>query len=150
MAAKTVARLPIVSSRPVLNLSSISQRPFTTLPSVTPVLKTQSSRSPAFSRPALQQSFRRSYADTVAGVTATTGSPPPSPPKPKRPFRFFRWVWRLTYLSAIGAVASVGWLTWNIYDLRHPAEQFEPDPAKKTLVILGMQCLAMRYRRLYD
>lgn len=71
----------------------------------------------------LQQSFRRSYADAVS-------------PKTKRRGRgFFRWTWRLTYLSAIG---GVGYLAYNIYSLRTPHEQFEPDPSKKTLVILGM------------
>jgi NADH:ubiquinone reductase (non-electrogenic) len=27
---------------------------------------------------------------------------------------------------------------YSIYDLRHPEEQYEPDPSKKTLVVLGM------------
>ena len=71
----------------------------------------------------LQQSFRRSYADT----------------KPQKYFRrsrvTLRWVWRAVYLGAIG---SVGYLGYTIYLLRTPSEQLEADPAKKTLVILGI------------
>lgn len=39
------------------------------------------------------------------------------------------------YLSALG---GIGWLSYSIYQLRTPNEQFEPDPSKKTLVILGI------------
>ena len=53
-------------------------------------------------------------------------------PKPKS--RALRYLWRTTYLSAIGGVAYLG---YSIYDSRHPNNQFEPDPSKKTLVILG-------------
>ena len=68
-----------------------------------------------------RQSTRRSYADVA--------------PKPKRRLRgFFRLTWRLTYLSAIG---GFGYLTYRIYQIRTPTEQYAPDPAKKTLVILG-------------
>ena len=67
------------------------------------------------------QAFRRGYADVV-------------PPKPKRR-RYFRWIWRLTYLSAFG---GVGWIIYNTWQSRHPAEQFDPDPDKKTLVVLGL------------
>lgn len=70
----------------------------------------------------LQQAFRRSYAD-VAPVK-----------KPKR-FRFLRFLWRATYLSAI---AGTGYLAYGVWELRHPDDQFEPDPTKKNLVILGM------------
>jgi NADH:ubiquinone reductase (non-electrogenic) len=40
----------------------------------------------------------------------------------------------LTYISALG---GIGWFAYHIYDLRHPTDQFEPDPSKKTLIILG-------------
>jgi NADH:ubiquinone reductase (non-electrogenic) len=40
----------------------------------------------------------------------------------------------LTYLSAIGGVA---YMVYGVYDLRHPDDQFEPDPTKQNLVILG-------------
>ena len=70
----------------------------------------------------LRQTFRRSYADVA-------------PPKPKRRIRgFFKWTWRLLYVSAI---AGAGYLAYTIYLLRTPSDQYAPDPAKKTLVILG-------------
>lgn len=77
----------------------------------------------ALTRPLLQtqQSFRRPFADAA------------TPAKRKR-FSFFRWAWRLTYISVIG---GAGFLTFQIYELRHPLEQREPDPGKKTLVVLG-------------
>jgi hypothetical protein len=75
----------------------------------------------------LQQSFRRGYAQAPQVVLSPT-------PKPKKRFRFFRWIWRITYLSALSGVA---FLTYQIWDLRNPREQFEPDPSKKTLVVLG-------------
>lgn len=37
-------------------------------------------------------------------------------------------------MSAIGGAAYLGYI---IYALRTPPEQFQPDPNKKTLVILG-------------
>lgn len=43
-------------------------------------------------------------------------------------------MWRLTLLTGIGLVGNMG---YSIYTLRNPTEQFEPDPSKKTLVILG-------------
>ncbi len=109
---------------PTLSLSSRSfqrglatcQRPTTTLHSARAQIK------PVSSRPVLQQSFRRSYADIVT-------------PKPKRRGRsVLRWTWRLTYLSAIGGLVYMG---YGIYLLRTPQEQLEPDPTKKNLVILG-------------
>ncbi|GAB1212587.1 External alternative NADH-ubiquinone oxidoreductase mitochondrial [Aspergillus terreus] len=84
-------------------------------------------RANAFSQQSFQRIARRSYADAAA--------PTPTPtPKPKKRFRFLRWTWRLTWLSGVG---MVGALAYSIYDQRHPLEQFEPDPNKKTLVILG-------------
>ncbi len=77
---------------------------------------------PALPRAQLQKIFRRSYADGI------------SPSTKRRGRGFFRWTWRLTYLSALG---GVGYLTYTIYLLRSPNEQFNPDPSKKTLVILG-------------
>jgi len=86
----------------------------------------QSSRAtirPSFSRQPPQQLARRSYADAMSPVTKRRGR------------RFFRWTWRLTYVSAIG---GLGWLGYSIWHQRTPHEQFDPDPSKKTLVILGM------------
>ncbi|KAL8388498.1 hypothetical protein RB595_009206 [Gaeumannomyces hyphopodioides] len=73
--------------------------------------------------------LRRQYA---------TGSAPeaqlaPAPKKPRR-FRKLRWAWRLTYLSLLGGLGYTG---YSIYKERHPDEQIEPDPSRKTLVILG-------------
>lgn len=81
----------------------------------------------------LRHPGRRSYADAPP-------PPPPSPPalpapRPKKRFRFFKWLWRLTWLSGVGLT---GVLAYSFYTLRHPLEQDEPDPAKKTLVILGV------------
>ncbi|KAJ6073399.1 External alternative NADH-ubiquinone oxidoreductase [Penicillium canescens] len=75
---------------------------------------------------------RRAYADL-----APTMLPPPSPspaPKPNKRFRLLLWSWRLAWLSGLGVTSIVG---FSIYTLRYPEEQIEPDPSKKTLVILG-------------
>lgn len=66
--------------------------------------------------------FRRAYADEAPK------------PKPGKLRRTFRWVWRLTYLSFAGLLGYTGYV---IYLDRHPAEQNERDPNKKTLVVLG-------------
>jgi hypothetical protein len=41
----------------------------------------------------------------------------------------------LTYLSVL---AGLGYVSYQVYDLRHPSDQVDPDPSKKTLVILGL------------
>lgn len=33
---------------------------------------------------------------------------------------------------------------YNIYDLKYPSDQFDPDPSKKTLVVLGKLALPPR------
>ncbi|QKX64177.1 uncharacterized protein TRUGW13939_11350 [Talaromyces rugulosus] len=83
-----------------------------------------SSASPLRSSP-IQPALRRAYADAAAAAPS---------PAPKKRFRFFRWAYRLTVLSGLGLT---GYLGYSIYILRHPEEQIEPDPSKKTLVILG-------------
>ncbi|KAF2670462.1 external NADH-ubiquinone oxidoreductase-like protein, partial [Microthyrium microscopicum] len=57
-------------------------------------------------------------------------------PKQKRgKFRsFVVWSWRLTYVSAL---IGAGYITYGVIQMRNPADQEEPDPSKKTLVILG-------------
>lgn len=69
-----------------------------------------------------RMAFRRAYADQAPkrkpGAIRTT----------------FKWIWRTTYLSIGGLLAYTAWV---IYDDRHPQPQFEADPTKKTLVILG-------------
>lgn len=66
--------------------------------------------------------FRRAYANEA---------PKPTSGKLRKTLR---WAWRLTYLSAAGLV---GYTCLIVYQDRHPEPQFEPDPSKKTLVILG-------------
>lgn len=90
---------------------------------VRPSLLSSSSASPLRSS-SFKPALRRAYADAAA-----------PPPAPKKRFRFFRWTYRLTVLSGLGLT---GYLAYSIYLLRHPEEQIEPDPSKKTLVILGM------------
>ncbi|KAF2269755.1 FAD/NAD(P)-binding domain-containing protein [Lojkania enalia] len=75
---------------------------------------------PTHSQIALRQSIRRQSTDDA--------------PKPKKRFSLLRWTWRLTYLTAIGGVA---YIAYGIWEMRNPPEQPEPDPNKKTLVILG-------------
>jgi len=75
-------------------------------------------------RPVARQ-LQRHYADAPASGAA--------PKKPRR-FRTLRWIWRLTYLSVLGGIGYVG---YGVYLDRHPGPQSQPDPSKKTLVILG-------------
>ncbi|KAK4123534.1 FAD/NAD(P)-binding domain-containing protein [Parathielavia appendiculata] len=72
----------------------------------------------------VSRQFRRGISDDAA----------PAPLPKKRRFRVLRWTWRLTYLSAIAGIAYIG---YGVYQDRHPEPQVEPDPSKKTLVILG-------------
>jgi len=58
----------------------------------------------------------------------------------KRSWGFLKWTWRLTYISAIAGTIYMG---YGIYQGRTPNEQFEPDPSKKTLVVLGKQQYSM-------
>ncbi|MCJ1314001.1 NADH:ubiquinone oxidoreductase [Agyrium rufum] len=70
----------------------------------------------------LRQSFRRSYADAapIKQIKKRAG--------------IFRWIWRLTYISILG---GTGYMAYTIYDSTNPGEQINPDPSKKTLVVLG-------------
>lgn len=126
MASKATVRLPIAFAKrttPSLSLTArrslVTSRPNQLIQSSKIATRSQPIRQQT-SRSALQQSFRRSYADVA--------------PK-RRKAGFFRWTWRLTYLSTIG---GLGYLAYLIYDLRTPDEQYEPDSKKKTLVILGI------------
>lgn len=114
-ACRLSAGVPIASTRALSSLAS--KRSAALLPL----------RSKPLPRSQLQQSFRRSYADAPEAKL--------SPAKPKKRFRILRWLWRLTYLSALG---FAGWVGYQIWYLRNPSEQFEPDPKKKTLVVLGV------------
>jgi NADH:ubiquinone reductase (non-electrogenic) len=87
-------------------------------------------------RKTLAQQCRRGYAEqnTVAGVPGVPGPGNALPKMKKKRAGVLRWAWRLTYLSAIG---MLGFSAYGIYVNRHPVEQQEPDPSKKTLVVLG-------------
>lgn len=50
---------------------------------------------------------------------------------------FLRWTWRVTYITIIAGVVYTGYEVWQS---KHPNDQFDPDPSKKTLVVLG-KCL---------
>ncbi|KKY19385.1 putative alternative nadh-dehydrogenase [Phaeomoniella chlamydospora] len=118
-------RVPLSPLRQSLTTSSFSQRSITTLSLQRSRAQAGSGRS-AIARVAQQQSFRRTYAD------APTVSLSPEPKKKR--FSFLRWTWRVIYLSAI---AGAGYLGYEVWLMNNPADQFEPDPKKKTLVILG-------------
>lgn len=66
--------------------------------------------------------FRRAYADEAPK------------PKPGKIRRTLRWAWRATYISLGGTIAYTCYL---VYQDRNPEKQFDPDPTKKTLVVLG-------------
>lgn len=124
MATKTLMRHPMrmTSDNAPFIFNSTFRRTFTS--AYRPITKISlcAPLRPTSSSQIIQQSFRRSYADTPPVV------------KPRRRAGFFRWTWRLVYVSTIGSAA---YLAYVIYDLRTPPEQVEPDPSKKTLVILG-------------
>ncbi|RDA94509.1 hypothetical protein CP533_2719 [Ophiocordyceps camponoti-saundersi (nom. inval.)] len=75
---------------------------------------------------------RLQFAGRVAFCRAYSDAPPR--PKPGRLRRALKWTWRFTYVS-VGAL--VGYSFYVMYQDRHPDPQAEPDPSKKTLVILG-------------
>lgn len=97
-------------------------------------ISTTTTRRPAYSIPATVQNqlqLQRRQASTEA--PAATLSPSQSEP-PKKKFRKLRFLWRLIQLSLVG---GLGYTAYSIYQERHPADQAEPDPSRKTLVILG-------------
>ena len=121
MATKAIARHPLWTSTPKSPTALAFRAKPTYISSQRPIHSSAPVR-PTFRSAQRHSEFRRSYADSVAPVIKRRGR------------GFFRWTWRLTYLSAIGGVA---YLSYNIYSLRTPQDQFEPDPSKKTLVVLG-------------
>ncbi|MCJ1338875.1 NADH:ubiquinone oxidoreductase [Bachmanniomyces sp. S44760] len=120
MATKLALRLPRSSNTPIQAfVNATNRRTLSTAPFCKVRPYARDTTKSAFSKPAFQSAFRRSYAEQISK---------------RRGRGFFRWTWRLTYLSALG---GIGWLSYTIYSLRTPQEQAEPDPSKKTLVILG-------------
>lgn len=95
-----------------------------------PTCQLVASQSPISRVAQVQRQFRRSYADVAPIVV-----------KPRRRFRPLRTAWRLTWISAL---AGVSYMAWSVYELRNPENQFEPDPTKKNLVILGRFVLIPR------
>lgn len=89
-----------------------------------PLVASQSAILRIAQKSLLQHQFRRTYADVAPVVVK----------KPRR-FRPLKNLWRATWISAIAGVIYLG---YGVYDLRHPEDQFEPDPTKKNLVILGI------------
>ncbi|KAI6371621.1 hypothetical protein MCOR25_003904 [Pyricularia grisea] len=89
-------------------------------------------RRPVYSTPASVQSQlqiqRRLESTEAPAVTLSPQQPP------KKKFRKLRFLWRLIQLSLIG---GLGYTAYSIYQERHPAEPADPDPNRKTLVILG-------------
>jgi NADH:ubiquinone reductase (non-electrogenic) len=127
-------RAPLTLSRAVPRSSLVSQRSLSALSTLSAL---RTARPSFISSPQLQRSFRRAYADAPTADLSPT-------PKPKKRFRFFRFLWRATYLSTLGGLA---YLTYTIYDAKHPADQIDPDPGKKTLVILGRSIARFRTLR---
>ncbi|KAK3399286.1 hypothetical protein B0T20DRAFT_196662 [Sordaria brevicollis] len=76
---------------------------------------------------AVTQQIRRAHTETPAPAL-------PEPPKERRRFRKLRWLWRAPLLASLAGIAYVG---WGVYEERNPGPQVEPDPSKKTLVVLG-------------
>lgn len=84
-------------------------------------------------------------AAAAAATTATSAKPapveepaadgpPPPKPKPGKIRRYLRNTGRTIALLLIGGLGYMGYV---IYSSRHPPVQFEQDPSKKNLVILG-------------
>ncbi|KAK4504840.1 hypothetical protein PRZ48_002803 [Zasmidium cellare] len=72
----------------------------------------------------LRAGFRRGFAEKLPNKEQVK----------KRSWGVLRWTWRLTYLSVLG---GLGYTAYGIWQNRNPVEQQEPDPSKKTLVVLG-------------
>lgn len=127
MATTTRAMMGLSASSIGFRAANAARRGFATSRSQTQLLtRARPSSRILLDKSKLQQQFRRGYADVAPVKTV----------KPKR-FRWLLFLWRATYLSALG---GIGYLSYGVWDLRHPDDQFEPDPTKKNLVILGM-CL---------
>jgi NADH:ubiquinone reductase (non-electrogenic) len=122
-----------------MGVNAVARRSLMTSSSFARVAARPSSQD-IFRQSIARHSFRRSYAELKPPVP--TGPAGPAGPveqvaqvkKPRR-FRTLRWIWRATYLSLIGGTA---YMAYTVYELRNPEEQFEPDPNKQNLVILGI------------
>lgn len=128
MASKAVMR-PLASVSAAIGLKHAGKRGFGNVSATQaqPLVRSEQGRARVqIPRSRVQEAFRRSYAE----VSVETQR------KVKRnSWRFLRWTWRLTLVSAVG---GLGWMAYGIYQNRTPADQADPDPSKKTLVVLGM------------
>lgn len=123
MAVGSLLIRPNAVSPATMQLATLSRRSLSYSSRVGNGLRAASSPLTVNSRRQLvQRTFRRSYADSAPE------------PQPKKRFRFLRWTYRLTLLAGLGLT---GWTAYSIYVLNNPEEQYQPDPDKKTLVILG-------------
>ncbi|EON64010.1 NADH dehydrogenase [Coniosporium apollinis CBS 100218] len=126
--AGAAAMRPFASASLLAHLRQTGGRAFSTASSRSSLLAPRArvaSRAP-LRQPTLRLAFRRNYNDNINPETKATVK--------RRGFKFFKWLWRATYLSAIGGLIYVG---YGIFEMRHPPDQVDPDPSKKTLVILG-------------
>ncbi|KAH7037903.1 uncharacterized protein B0I36DRAFT_372175 [Microdochium trichocladiopsis] len=129
----------MASSRAVARLAGASARQIpamrtSAMPTARAAFATSTRLSPR--QPALRTS--RQISHQLARSYATEGPSATLAPKPKKkPGKIrttFKWLRRLTYLSVL---VVIGGIVYDGYIDRHPDEQFEPDPKKKTLVVLG-------------
>ncbi|KAI9803170.1 MAG: External alternative NADH-ubiquinone oxidoreductase mitochondrial [Sarcosagium campestre] len=123
--SKSALRLQrFAASRPVCGVWH--SRAITTARNASAPLSIVSSRPRQSPITDFQRLARRAFADSAASI----------PKKTKRGGirSVLRWSWRIIYLSALG---GTGFLAYQIYSLRYPQDQTDPDPDKKTLVILG-------------
>ncbi|KAK5122063.1 External alternative NADH-ubiquinone oxidoreductase mitochondrial [Meristemomyces frigidus] len=127
MASKAVMR-PLVSVSAAIGFKQAGKRGYghMSAPKVPQLVRSEQGRARVqIPRQSIQQAFRRGYAEVS----------PETQRKVKRSsWRFLKWTWRLTWLSAVG---GLGYMAYGIYQNRTPADQEDPDPSKKTLVVLG-------------
>ncbi|KAI8609213.1 hypothetical protein BC830DRAFT_1173750, partial [Chytriomyces sp. MP71] len=84
------------------------------------------SHAPHFTKRVSSQAFSLPrYASRSSSSVAAT-----SAPKGSR----FKWTRRVL---TVGAVAGIAVVAYTVYELRHPLPQFEWDPSKKTVAVLG-------------
>lgn len=120
--ARAINMSALTRAGPLASHGAIASRAFSTA-SRTPAMRSAARPSMALKLNNTGRiAFRRAYADEA--------------PKPKagKIRRTLRWTWRLTYLSFAGLLGYTGYIIWED---RHPEPQYEADPTKKTLVVLG-------------
>ncbi|KAF2197969.1 FAD/NAD(P)-binding domain-containing protein [Delitschia confertaspora ATCC 74209] len=110
---------PLVVSNLLTQLQQAGRRTYVTSKPSLIASRARWTPRPVSSQIALRQSIRRASSEA---------------PKPKKRFSVLKWTWRATYLSAL---ATLGYVGFGIWEMRNPEDQPEPDPSKKTLVILG-------------